>query len=49
MALGEKCFGTARAFNALGDLSEIHASGEIRQALCGEDHGANRIIGEHLG
>ncbi len=49
MALGEKRFRTARAFDALGDLSEIHASGEVCKALSGEDDGTNGVVSEYLG
>ena len=49
MALGEKRFRTARAFDAFGYLPEIHASGEVCKALSREDDGANCIISEYLG
>jgi hypothetical protein len=45
----KKRFWAACALDALGDLSEIHASGEVCKALSREDDGANCIISEYLG
>ena len=49
MALGEKRLRAACALDALRDLSEIHASGEVCKALSREHDGANGIISEYLG